>query len=161
MLFKPNYGIKFRGGFGIIEILAVVAIISILAVISYTAFFDANRAQALEKDRDKVSAMLEYARSLTLSSSGGQQFGVHIESDKVILFPGSVYSAGNPSNKIELLHPLVTIASSSISGGGSDIVFERLTGKTSDYGTIGVSLRSDSNEFYVITVSATGLIEVE
>lgn len=146
-------------GFSLIEMLIVITIISILAALSYVTFFDTNRTQALEKDRDLVIATLEQARSLTLASSGARQFGVHIQSDRIVLFPGSSYVSGNSENKTEFLNPLVTIASSSIAGGGTDITFERLTGKTSKTGTIGISLQSDPQKSYVITVSGTGVIE--
>lgn len=150
-----------RRGFSIIEMLVVVAIIAILAVLSYQTFFDTNRMQALEKDRDIVLSTLERARSLTLSSSEDRQYGVHIESDRIVLFPGDSYNAVDPENMAESLNRLVTIASSSIKGGGSDVVFERLTGKTQDSGTIGISLIADPSREHVIIISDTGLVEIE
>ena len=148
-------------GFGLVEMLVVVAVIAILAVLSYQTFFDTNRMQALEKDRDIVLSALERARSLTLSSSGDRQYGVHIENNRVILFPGNNYDVSDPENAVESLNALVTIASSSIKGGGNDIVFERLTGKTLQSGTIGVSLIADPSREYIIVVHDTGLVETE
>lgn len=156
---KSQFKAGFRKGFSLIELLAVIAIVAILAVLSYTTFFDTNKSQALEKDRDLVVATLERARALTLASSGGRQFGVRIESDKVVLFPGNVYNSGNAENKVEPLNRFVTIASTSIAGGGSEIIFERLTGKTSKSGTIEVSLLSDPAKSYIITIFGTGVIE--
>ena len=148
-------------GFGLVEVLIVASVIAILAAISYQTFFDTNRMQALEKDRDIVLSALERARSLTLSSSGDRQYGVHIESNRVILFPGNSYSAANSENVVESLNSLVTIASSSIKGGGSNVVFERLTGKTPQSGTIGVSLKADPSREYIIVVHDPGLVEIE
>ena len=148
-------------GFGLVEVLIVASVIAILAAISYQTFFDTNRMQALEKDRDIVLSTLERARSLTLSSSGDRQYGVHIENNRVILFPGNNYDVSDPENAVESLNALVTIASSSIKGGGNDIVFERLTGKTLQSGTIGVSLIADPSREYIIVVHDTGLVEIE
>jgi len=148
-------------GFGLVEVLIVASVIAILAAISYQTFFDTNRMQALEKDRDIVLSTLERARSLTLSSSGDRQYGVHIENNRVILFPGNNYDVSDPENAVESLNALVTIASSSIKGGGNDIVFERLTGKTLQSGTIGVSLIADPSREYIIVVHDTGLVETE
>jgi Tfp pilus assembly protein FimT len=161
MLFKRRSIFLGKKGIGILEILVVIAILAIVATIVFVSFFDINKMQALEKDRDKVLSVLERARALTLSSSGGRQFGVHIESDKVTLFPGTSYNAGGAENRMELLSHLVTIASSSISGGGSDIIFERLTGKTFNQGTIEVSLKADASKAYIITILGTGIIEIE
>jgi prepilin-type N-terminal cleavage/methylation domain-containing protein len=161
MSFNNKITIPFsQRGLSIIEVLAVVAIVSVLAAISFVTFFDTNRAQALEKDRDLVVATLERARSLTLASSGGRQYGVHIWSNGVVLFPGSSYVLNHPENQVEILNPLVTTANIVLTGGGVDVIFERLTGKTSQSGTFEVSLKSDPTKSYVITVQGTGIIDV-
>ena len=154
--------IRTRGhGFSVIEVLVVVVIISILGVITYATFFDTNRLQALEKDRDTIVAMIERARSLTISSSLGRQYGVHLATDRVILFPGSSYDSLNSENKVEMFHTLVSLASTSLVGGGSDVVFERLTGKTSKSGTLSIALKADPSRSYIITIFPTGIVERE
>ena len=151
---------NFTTGFSVIEVLVVVAIISIVAAISYTTFIQAKSSQSLEKDASRVVAAFDRARSLTLSSSQDRQYGVHIESDRVTIFPGSTYSTNDPDNQTEILGPLTSITQYSLSGGGSEVIFDRLTGKTSKPGTITVSLNQDTSRFYTITVLGTGLVEI-
>ena len=148
-------------GFTLVEMLVVVAVVATVAALGFSAFYSTNVAQALEKDTARVVASIERARSLTLSSSAHRQYGVHVEANKVTIFPGASYSSGNVENQLELLTTPVNISSYALSGGGSDIVFDRLTGKTNNAGTITVSLISSSTVLHIITVRSTGLVEVD
>ncbi len=142
-----------------IEMLIVVAIISILAGITLETFFTANKTQALEKDTASIKAILERARSLTLSAYVDQPYGVHLQSDRVVLFRGSSYDASTSTNNVEMLNAAVAISAHTLAGGGDDVLFQRLTGKTDNSGTITVSLLSDSSKFFTITINSTGLVE--
>lgn len=146
-------------GFGFIELLIVIATIAVLVALSYSTFFDTNRAQALEKDTARVASLLERARSLTLSSSAAEQYGVHLESARAVLFVSAVYDPSTTTSRTEDLSSLVTISSYALAGGGSNVVFERLTGSTAQAGTITLSLASDPSHTSTITIESTGLIE--
>ena len=54
----------------------------------------------------------------------------------------------------------VTIFSISLSGGGADVVFERLTGELDKSVTITITLVSDTSKTRVITIQLTGVVEV-
>ncbi len=149
---------KQHQGFSIIEILIVLGIMAILTGITFSVFSSVKKAQALEKDRDSIIEVLRQARSQTLSSKNASQYGVHITSSQITLFTGTSYSVGNSSNQDFILQGSDTIVTISLTGGGSDVVFNRLTGETNQNGTITISSPSTS-QTKTVTIYKTGLVE--
>jgi Tfp pilus assembly protein FimT len=147
-------------GFTLLEIVIVIAVIIILFLIIFSAFSGFNRNYALDTAAGQVASVLDEARSLTLASKGNTAYGVHFESSQVVLFKGTVYSTSDPNNSVHTLSSLVTISDITLSGGGSDAVFERLTGKLNKSGTVTISLASDPSMTRTITLQATGIIEI-
>jgi prepilin-type N-terminal cleavage/methylation domain-containing protein len=148
-----------RKAFTIVEFLVVTAILAILAALIFSAFIDTNRAQGLSKQTATVAAILERARSMTLSSEADSVYGVHFDTDKAILFRGTLYDSATTSNQTHLLTGPVFISERNIAGGGFDIVFARLTGGTQNFGTIKISLK-DGTSTSTIEIFQTGLIEI-
>ena len=59
------------------------------------------------------------------------------------------------------LSSLVEISNISLNGGGAGIVFQKLTGKTSSYGSLRVRLKSDNNKYKIISVKSTGIANIQ
>ncbi len=144
-------------GFTLIEILMVIAIMGILITIIISSFSILNKSQALEKSVRQGASIVSQARSLTLSSKEDSNYGVHFESSTLTLFKGPTYSALDANNIITPLNNLVSITNIALTGGGSDVVFERLSGSISTPGTITYTLGDKTKS---LTISGTGLIEV-
>jgi prepilin-type N-terminal cleavage/methylation domain-containing protein len=149
-----------KRGFTLMEILGVVAIMTILMTIVLTSFSTLNKNQALDKSAKYIASIIEEARGNTLFSKNDSQYGIKFEASKVTMFKGASYSLSSPDNVVYDLNSLVTISNISLSGGGSELVFDRLTGNTSQTGTITVSLNSSSTSKAFITFSKTGIVEV-
>src|ERR1035437_6387790 len=98
-------------GFTLFEVILVIAIIGIISSITFLSFSSFHSGQALPNTVDEVTALLNEARSSTLAGKGGTQYGVHLQSDRAVLFAGTTYSSTSTSNKIILNDPLITIAS--------------------------------------------------
>ena len=141
-----------------LEVLVVVAIMGILATFIVIAYSKFNSMQALDKNTALVSSVLNQARSLTLSSKGNTQYGVHFDTDGIVLFAGSSYVAGNPDNNSIALGSAVAV-SVSLLGGENDVIFERLTGKTGQSGSVTLSLISDPTSVKSLTIFGTGIIQ--
>ena len=77
---------------------------------------------------------------------------------QIIIFRGTTYDAGTSTNIVEQVLPLAEISSTSLNGGGNDIVFERLTGETDNYGTVFISIPGTTVSS-TITIYETGLVE--
>lgn len=144
-------------GFTIVEMLIVLAIMGILLTIVTGVFSKATGRMALDKKTAIILSILEQARSQTLSAKGASEYGVHFEATKVVLFTGPIYSVSSASNVIEPVGQLVSIGNISLAGGGSNVVFNRLTGETGQSGSVTISLVASSTQSKTITIFPTGL----
>jgi type II secretory pathway pseudopilin PulG len=144
--------------FTLVETLVVISIILLVVTITFFSFNDLNNSQAIDKTALATISVLNEARALTLSSREGAQYGVHINSDQVVLFKGNIYNSSDVSNKITLLNPLTLISTINLVGGGSDVIFDRLTGATLQTGTLILSLKSSPSTTRTVTILGTGIV---
>lgn len=148
-----------KKGFTITETLIVIAIIAVIVTIVVSAFSKFNNNQSLGGAIGEVTSTLNEARANTLASYDNSAYGVHFQTDKVVLFKGGVYSSSDSDNEDVILSSKISISNISLTGGGSDVVFKRLTGKTDQNGTITLSLISDPTKTKTITIHGSGIIE--
>lgn len=146
-------------GFSYIELLVVMGVIVLLAGLTFRSYRTITASKSLSGDAMRVVAELIKARSLTLASKNADQYGVHFGATSVTLFEGASYSVGNAGNVVSTLSPLLTISSITLSGGASDVIFDRLTGTTAQNGTITLS-STDNSTSKTITIYETGLSEI-
>ena len=147
-------------GFTLLEIIIVIAILGILTAITITAFRPFKQGTDLDTTTEHILGLLLEARAKTLSSENSMQYGIHFEGTRVVLFTGSAYSAIDPLNEETILPTTITISAITLAGGGSDVVFTRLTGETAAYGTITLRLVADTSKTKQIAITATGLSSV-
>ncbi len=148
---------KLVSGFTFLEIMIVIAIMALLSVIVLRTLIDFKKNQALEKDTETIVQILNQAHNQTLSSKNSSVYGVHISTGTITLFTGRIYSAGASDNENFNLSSTDTILTISLTGGGSDVIFERLSGETLDDGTIVVSSPGLSKT-KTVTIYKTGLV---
>ena len=144
------------GAFTLVEILIVLAITTIIATISIASFVLFSKREALDASAQALSAGLRDARTETLASVGGSQYGIAIDTDRFTFFQGSTYNPAATTNKVFTFSSYVR-ASSDI----STFVFQRVTGNSTASGTIDVYLISDPTIKRTIGVNATGLVSVQ
>jgi prepilin-type N-terminal cleavage/methylation domain-containing protein len=145
-------------GFTLVEFLVVLAIITLITGIIASVFVSFRNQQALGKDVEMVIEVLRQARSQTLTSQNSSQYGVHFSSSGVTLFTGASYSAGNVTNQNYFLTSSDTIVTINLAGGGSNLVFQRLSGETSQNGSVVLTSLATSKT-KTVTIYKTGLIE--
>ena len=150
-----------KRGFSIVEILLVIGIMAIVATIIIFSFSTLNQNYILEGAAQSATALFKDARSRTLSAKGNFQYGIHIASTSITLFPGSVFVSGNPSNEILTFPQSVAIGTTTLSGVDFDIVFSRLKGIPSQFGTTSVYLLNNPSKYKNILVRESGLIEIK
>src|SRR3989344_248097 len=151
---SSNFKLKNNRGITLMEILVSIAILGMLNLIGLWYFSKATNAQALEKDKQGLVAILQEARSLALSSKNALQYGVHLEEFQTVLFKGSTYD-----NKDQKFNRAIHLSAQSLNGGGIDIIFSRLTGETNNFGTITLSLINSPFSSVTITINNGGVIE--
>ena len=143
--------------FSVMEIIVVIAVLGLIASLVLAQFNKIRSTQVLNNSVATVLSSLHKARSQTSASINSSVYGVHFQSDQVILFTGTTYTAGTSSNEsIAIISP-ATISSISLTGGASDLYFNRLSGAPSKTGTVTVTASSVSK---IITIDATGNVSV-
>ena len=147
-------------GFTLIEILVVISIIAIMASIAMYNLSAKRDMQALNNDNEQVIALLNEARSRTVSGDQNMQYGVHVQANKVVLFQGAIFSDGVSTNREVLFDSNNHAESISLEGGVSDIIFKKMTGETDGYGTFLLKNASGSS-WKTITISKVGLASGE
>lgn len=149
---------KNNKGVTVAELLIAIAILGILSGIVINSLVSFRKNQALQKDTELVVELLNQARNQTISTKNLSQYGVHFTSTTVTIFTGPTYSNGATGNQVFTLNSTDTILSITLTGGGSDVIFNRLTGETSQNGTIVVS-SPGITETKTVTIYKTGVIE--
>jgi Tfp pilus assembly protein FimT len=147
----------YKKGISIIEILVIIAVLGVIFSIIVPQFSKSREMQVLKSGVADTLSSIDKARGETLSSLDSASYGVHFQSDKVIIFKGIVFSASDVNNEtINIITPAI-ISSIALQGGGSDVYFNRLSGAPSTTGTVTISTTSYSK---IITISATGVVSV-
>ncbi len=144
-------------GFTLVEMLVVIAVTAIIAVIGVSSLANVNTSKAVDIEVEKVVTLITKARSLTMAAKDNVVYGIHFEAKKVVLFKGSTYSAGTSTNQSQPLNAEVKISATALTGGGAEVVFKKLTGATSQSGTITLAAVRKVSQTKVITILGTGI----
>lgn len=150
----------YEKGLTVIELLIIVAVLGVIILIVLPQFSKTRENQVLKSGVGDTLSSIDKARGETLSSLNSSEYGVHFQSDKVIIFKGKVFSAGAGDNEtINIITPasISDVTLGGVSGTSGDIYFNRLSGSPSITGTVTISTTSYSK---IITISATGVASV-
>jgi prepilin-type N-terminal cleavage/methylation domain-containing protein len=150
----------YHRGITLLEVIIVIAILGILAAIIIPQFSRIKELQALKNAGEDIISNFNQAKSETLASLNSSEYGVHFESDRIIIFKGEVFVAGDSNNVTTNIIPPAVISNIALTGGAVDFYFERLTGAPSKTGTITIALSADASVNKVLTISATGSISM-
>lgn len=150
-------------GFTLIELIIVIGASAIFIATSVGVYISFLKRSYLDVAAREMQSVINLARSQTISSEESQRFGVHIDdiNNEYIFFSGDSYIVGDPENEIFAVHERVSISSLNFQGGGSDIIFDRLTGETSAYGV--VTLEDSVNSLFKreICINRSGIVEIQ
>lgn len=144
-------------GFTIVELLIVIVIVSILALIATPIFLNSYTKNELTSAIWDVSDQLRRAQLQSMLGQGNNQWGVHFQSDRFVLFKGGTYNASDPDNIEELFEPNITMSAHSLNGGGDDVIFDKIFGATSTFGTITLQ-EGTGGQQQTITVNEVGRV---
>ena len=147
-------------GITALELLLSIAIMAIIAGLLVFGFSALRRTVAVNEAAETVMAVLSEARSRTLGSRDAASWGVHFEVDRVVLFKGPTFVDGTSTNEATSLADDVQLATITLAGGGADVLFDRLTGATSQAGTVTVEHKGDPVQNKIITILATGIVSL-
>lgn len=145
-------------GFTILELFIVLGIIFLLVSLVLSGLIGFKKDQALQKDTELIIELLNQARNQTISSKNQSEYGVHFSQSTATIFKGTSYSAGSSDNQNYPLNSTDTIITISLNGGGTDVVFNRLSGETAQAGTVVLS-SPGINQIKTVTIYGTGVID--
>ena len=146
-------------GFTLIEILIAVAILMLLAFLAIASFTTFRQQVEIDSSSQNILSTLRLARSKTLASESEDNYGVHFQADKYVLFKGTSYNPDDSSNNEYTLTDS-EIFSISLNGEGSDVIFNRVRGTTDEDGSVSIRLLSDSSRTHTININSYGQVSV-
>ena len=149
--------LNFKRGFTALETFIVLSVAILLIVIVLPSFQAMRNNQVLKATASEVVSALNEARSQSLSSVDSSEYGIHFESDEIIIFKGTTFSSLDPDNENISITSPASISSINLTGGAVDVYFDRLSGAPNKTGTITISISTFSK---VIIISATGAISM-
>lgn len=150
----------YKKGITAMEILIVVSVLGILFLITLPQFSKIKENQILKNALEDVVSTLHNAQSQSLASVNSSEYGVHFQSDRIIVFKGKIFSSGATDNKtINIISPasISNVTLGGVSSNTGDVYFERLSGVPNKTGTITITTPSTSK---IVTISATGAVSV-
>ena len=147
-------------GVTFLEITITVGILGLLLAVIMPSFLSFRRNSILNTETQEIVTIINKARLSTMSSKGDTKYGVHFESGKIVLFPGVVYTGGADGNEEHILNPALTLSVIVVSGGGPDVVFEKITGATNQNATTTL-LVMGSTASTTIVIHPSGLAAIQ
>lgn len=135
-------------GFTLIEVIVAVGIMVILLGLTIAGYRSFSRNINLETVGSQIVIVLDDARSRTLASLNDRGYGVRFQSN--------TYTLLADPNEVHPLPSGVEFASVTLAGGGTDVMFNRLTGTTSQPGSVVLRLTGKPSITQAITISAQG-----
>lgn len=147
-------------GVTLVEILVAISIMMLISSLVLAAFSSFRAQKTLDAAVEETLAAFSHAHLDTISSKNDQQYGVHIETDQVVYFIGPTYTTGAVTNVIHQLHTAIEIVNVSLNGGGSDVLYQRLSGTTNQYGTFELRPKARPTITTTVTISGTGATSI-
>ena len=125
---SPNTSIQGNRGFTLVEIILVVAIIAFIGALGVVVGIDTYSRYIFRSDVDKVTALLQKARSSAINNVNEKKYGVYLgDTSNFVLFRGSSY---NPLDSFNYKVERSKAATSTNTCIASQVVFDQLTGNT-------------------------------
>ena len=143
-------------GFMLLQLMIGIVVIGIWSGIVALNLGSFLGRQAVDNGVGDITTLLDEARSRTLAREGGTQYGVHLEATKAVLFSGTTYSSTAPDNRTVILDRSTQITSIALSGGGSDVIFDPLSGDTDEDGSFVVGSVTTSAGAKTVTITHAG-----
>ena len=150
-------GILSKKGFTLIEMVLVLALMGILLGMSMMYYQSSQVRADVDAQSASIVHYLRLAQSSAASGLNDKSHGVHFETDSYTTFEGDSYNQADPKNFKMNLPETMTINAISLNGGGANVIFSKINGDTTNYGTI--SLNSvQVNKTKTITITSVGTI---
>ncbi len=147
-----------KKGFTFLEMLIGVAIIGVVATIFASSLSLFKESSQLDESQVALVGLVRDARGRTIASENNASYGVHFEQTQAVLFQGVSYNSLSVSNEPYILPSFVQISAISLAGG-SDVLFQRLSGTTTNSGTVTLQSKNNVSRTRIITIYTIGNVK--
>lgn len=147
-------------GFTIIETVLTVAVLALVVSLSTPAYRNFIVKYQLNVSARDSQQLIRTAQVLSMATRDDDQYGVHYTTGSggtIILFKGASYASRDLTYD-ELTYTLPNSLSLSSTISGSDVVFLKREGSTSNIGTL--TLTSTDGDFRDLIVNSVGMVDV-
>ncbi len=163
--------IDINSGFSLIELLITIAIIAIFASGAAIWFIGYQRQAELNSAARNIINTLRYAQVRSVSGKDFKAWGVYFDvpGNKYVLFrnEGGGYATATVKEE-NYLSSFVKISAVTLNGGGNEIVFNKSTGDTAQYGSangnntaVKLEQNGASGNYKNIIVTGLGKINIQ
>lgn len=151
-----------RAGFTLVELLVVLGALALLFAVSIPAFRSFGRTSDLNNGAEEIMSALRLARERAAASEGASRWGVKFSTsttpNQFILFKGNSYlSRDTAQDRMYRTPAAVEIFETGLTGG-SEVVFARLTGTTTQAGMLRLRLAANPMASTTVAVDASGRV---
>ena len=147
----------FLQGFTLVEVLIAIAVITILGGIGVVSFNASRNVRDLTTSAQNMISIIRVAQSKTLAGENDSSWGVHLQTNQITLFAGDTFAAST-FTQAYALPPSIEITNIALTGGGSDIIFQRVTGQTNQNGTFALDVIASPSNLFSVTIDSSGKI---
>jgi prepilin-type N-terminal cleavage/methylation domain-containing protein len=148
---------KFKNGFSLVEIIVVVFVMSVILSIAIISGRSFNDSINLENTAKSIDMKIKLAKSRSISALNGTNHSVHFETDRVVVFEGDTFDDSALTNEVFVFSDNIKInIPVSLSGGGNNLIFDRLIGSTDNPGNISMEVISDPSKTKQIIINTDG-----
>jgi prepilin-type N-terminal cleavage/methylation domain-containing protein len=138
-------------GFTLVELLVVISLVALLGFLSMPLYHSMQGNVALSNYTQQIVSDLRTAQQKSIVSQGGTTHGIYFNSNGYVIFGGDW--AAPTYTKNFLINGGIVISH----GAGSKIIFERLTGKSTNSE---IKIKSLSGGEKIIKVTDLGNISI-
>lgn len=152
-----------NSGFTLIELLTILGILIIITATAVPAYRNFQKESDLTNSTEEIINILRVAQSKTLASEQDSQWGVYFSTTTVpnqyTLFKGVDYASRDTFfDQNYTIFSSVETNEIDLTESDSEVVFNKLTGTTSNYGSISLRLITDISKTKTIIVEYSGQI---
>ncbi len=146
-----------RTGFTLVEIAVTISILVVIGTLALVSFIGSRNTRDLATAGQEIVSVLRKAQARALAGENNMTWGVHFDTTRAVLFRGPTY-AGSTLTETHLLPSSVTFYSVNLAGGGSDVIFSKITGSTEQPGSVELRITGSGQTGFSITIDASGKI---
>ncbi|MDP3710108.1 MAG: prepilin-type N-terminal cleavage/methylation domain-containing protein [bacterium] len=144
-------------GFTLLELVITVSILVLIGSLGLASFVNSRNVRLFTTSAQDVVSVLRLAQAKALAGEDNSVWSVHLEQNRFSLFRGSNYAASTLTEPHDL-PSAIEIMNINLAGGGPDVVFKKIDGRTDNFGSFDVRVRNSPTQVLNITVEESGRV---